>query len=56
MKIFGVFQFKKNHNSVNFGRRQKTYLKYLYEISFSIKKKLKGGYKIDGREGCGCKS
>ena len=34
------FQVSKNHNSVNFCRRQKSYLKYLYEISFSIEPRI----------------
>ena len=44
------FQISKNHNSVNFCHRQKSYLKKSFGISFSIKKKIKkGGYKIEGR-------
>ena len=37
------FQFSKNHNSVNFCRRQKCQLKYRYEISFYILKNFKNG-------------
>ena len=43
------FQISKNHNSVNFCRRQKSYLKKWFGVSFSIEKKIKkGGYKIEG--------
>ena len=35
------FQISKNHNSVNFCRRQKSYLKKRFGVSFSIGKKIK---------------
>ena len=40
VKFRCFFKFQKNHNSVNFCRRQKSYLKYLYEISFSIESRI----------------
>ena len=43
MKISVFFQLSKNHNSVNFCRRQKS-----FGISISIEKiKIKWGYKFD---------
>ena len=35
------FQISKNHNSVNFCRRQNSYLKKSFGVSFSIGKKIK---------------
>merc|ERR1712030_182201 len=38
---FRCFQISKNHNSVNFCFRQKSYLEKSFGVSFSIEKKIK---------------
>ena len=50
-KFLVFFQFSKIHNLVNFCRRQKSYLKYRYEISFSIMKKFKKRGTNSGEKG-----
>merc|ERR1712090_36900 len=41
LEKFRCFQISKNHNSVNFCFRQKSYLEKMFGASFSIEKKFK---------------